>query len=83
MSQVMTHTECADLMCEQHVSKVLKPGSVLDNHLTLEQLSNHEFNCTQDNNNFLAGMLFALKAEGNLLQVDTSTQILRETLSGL
>ena len=56
--------------------QVLKSGCALDGHLTLEQLSNHEFICTQDKRDLLAGMLFVQTAEGNLLQVDTSSQIL-------
>ena len=46
--------------------------------MTLEQLSNYEFNSTQDNRNLLAGMLSVQKAEGNLLQVDNSSQMLRK-----
>ena len=72
ISQVMTHTDCVDEMWSQFASEVFKSGCVLDNHLTLEQLGNYEFNCTQNRRNLLVGMLFAQKAEGNLLQVDNS-----------
>ena len=74
----MTQTQSVHQMWTQCASKVLKSGCVLDNHLTLKQLSNYEFNCTQDKRNLLAGMLRGQKkTEGNLLQVDTSSQILR------
>ena len=67
ITQVMTQAECVDQMWDQYASKVLKPGCVLDYHLTLEQLINHECQCTQDNRNLLAGLLVVLEAEGNLL----------------
>ena len=44
----------------------------------MEQLSNYEFHSTEDTRDLLAGVLFVQKAEGNLLQVDTSSQILRK-----
>ena len=40
MSQVRTQADSFDLIWSQHASKVLQPGCVLDNHFTLEQLSN-------------------------------------------
>ena len=55
----------------------MKSGCALDGHLTLEQLTNYEFQCTQDKRNLLAGMLHLQKADRNFLQVDTSSQILR------
>ena len=58
----------------------MKSGRALDGHLTLEQLSNYEFLCTQDRRNFFAGMLHLQRAKGNLLQVDTSSQILRKQI---
>ena len=45
--------------------------------MTLEQLSNHEFTCTQDKTDLLASMLFIMSAEGNLLQIESSFLILR------
>ena len=72
MFQVTTQTESVDQMCVQYATKVLKSCGVLDNHLTFQQLSNHELNCTQDKRYLLAGMLFAQKTEENLLQVDAS-----------
>ena len=65
--QVTTQTEDVDQMCVQYATKVLKSCGVLDNHLTLEQLSNHELNCTQDKRYLLAGMLFAQKNGGEPL----------------
>ena len=70
--QETTQTESVDQMCVQYATKVLKSCGVLDNHLTSEQLSNHELNCTQDKRYLLAGMLFAQITEENLLQVDAS-----------
>ena len=78
MSQVMTQTESVDQICCEDASKVLKYSCVLDSHLTLELLSNCEFNCAQGKRDLLAGMLFLQKAEGNFLQVDTSSPILRK-----
>ena len=54
MSQMMTQTECVDQMWDQYSSKVLKSGRILGDRVTLEQLSNHEFTCTQDKRDFLA-----------------------------
>ena len=78
MSQVITQTESVHQTWCQYASNVLKLCCVLDNHLTFEQLNNYEFNCTQDKRTLLAGMLYLQKAEGNLLQVDNPSQILRE-----
>ena len=36
--------------------------------MTLDQLSNPEFRTIQDKRGFLAGLLFTMSAEGNLLQ---------------
>ena len=76
MSQVTTQAENVDQMSDQDSSKVLNAGCTLGDQVTMEQLSNHEFKCTQDQRDF-AGMLFEQKAEGELLQVDTSSQIFR------
>ena len=78
MSQVTTQAESVDQIRNQYAPNVLKSGCALSDHLTLEQLSNHEFIFTQDHRNLLAGMLFSLKAERDLLHVDTSSQILRK-----
>ena len=67
-----------DQIRNQYAPDVLKSGCALSDHLTLEQLSNYEFIFTQDQKNLLAGMLFSLKAERDLLQVDTSSQIFRK-----
>ena len=69
MSHVTTQTDSVDQMWSQYASKALKSGCVLDNRLTLEQLSNYELERAQDWMNLLAGMLFAHKAEGNLLHL--------------
>ena len=45
--------------------------------MILDQLSNHEFTGTQDKRDFLAGMLFTMSAEGNLLQIESPFQIFR------
>ena len=50
---------------------------VLDNHVTLEHLSNIEFFCTQGKRDLRAGILFNQEAEGDFLQVDTSSLVLR------
>ena len=76
MSQVRTQTEKVDQMWGEYALKVLKSVCILDGHLTLEQLSNYEFHCTQDKRDLLAGMLHLQKEKGNLLQVDTSARIL-------
>ena len=47
----------------QYASKVLKSTCALDGHLTLEQLSDYEFNCTHHKRNLIAGMLHLQKAE--------------------
>ena len=78
MSQVTTQAESVDQIRNQYAPNVLKSGCALSDHLTLEQLRNHEFIFTQDHRNLLAGMLFSLKAERDLLHVDTSSQILRK-----
>ena len=72
MSQVMTHAECVEQMWDQYATKVLKSSCVLDNRLSLEQWSNQKFTYTQDKRDLLAGMPFAINAEGNLLPIDTS-----------
>ena len=46
--------------------------------MTLEQFSSHDFHCTQEKRNLLAGMFSALNTAGDFLQVVTSSQILRE-----
>ena len=61
MSHVKNEAENVDQIWSQHASKVLKSGCVLGDRVTLEQLSNHEFKCTQDKRDLLAGMLFAIK----------------------
>ena len=76
MFQVMTQTESVDEMWDPYSSKVFEASCVLENHLTLDQLSNHEFSCKQYKRNVVAGVLFALTAEGNLMQV-TSSEMLR------
>ena len=78
MSQVMTQPENVDQIWSQYVSEVLTSGCAPDGHLTLEPLSNYDVQCTQDKRDLLAWMLYLQKAEGNLLQVDTSSQILRK-----
>ena len=55
----------------------MESGCALDVHLLLEQLSNYDFQCTQDKRYLLARMFYVQKAEENLLQIDTSSQILR------
>ena len=77
MSQMMTQAECVDQMWDQHSSKVLKSVGILGDRMTLKQLSNHEFTCTQDKRDLLAGRLFAMTAEENLLQVEYSSKISR------
>ena len=54
-------------------SKALKSSCALENHLTLEQSSNCELNCTQDKD-LLARMVFLQKAEGNLVSDLEKTQ---------
>ena len=71
----MTQPENVDQIWSQFASKVLKSGCARDVHVTLEQLSNYEFQCTQDQRDLRAGMLYLQK--GHLLQDDTSSQILR------
>ena len=62
MYQVMTllETLCPDM--ESIRTKVLISGCVLDDRLTLEQLSNNEFRCTRDKRDLPAGMLFVQKS---------------------
>ena len=48
MSQVTTQPENVDQISSLNTHQVLQPGCALDNHLTLEQLSSCDFNCTQD-----------------------------------
>ena len=79
MSQVMmTQPENVDQLWSQYASKVWNSGCALDVHFTSENLINQEFLCTDDKRDLLAGMLFVQKAEGNLLQVNTSSQIWRK-----
>ena len=77
-SQAMAQPEKVDQTRSQYASKVMKSGCALDGHLALEQLSSYQFQCTQDKRNLLARMLHLQKAEGNPLQVDTSSQIFRK-----
>ena len=77
MAQMMTKAECNDKMWDQYSSKVFQSGRILGDIVTSEQLSNHEFRSTQDKRDFLAGVLFAVSAEGNILQIESSFQILR------
>ena len=56
--------------------KYCNAGCILGDHVSMEELSNHELKCRQDERD-LAGMLFEQKAQRELLQVDTSAQILR------
>ena len=76
MSQAMTQPKNVEQKWSQYASKVLQSGCALGSHVTLEQLSNCEFTCTQDKSNLFAGMLSLQKAEGNILKVDTSSQML-------
>ena len=64
MSQMMTQAECVDHMWDQRSSKVLKLVGILGDRVTLKQLSTHEFTCTQDKRDLLAGRIFAMNAEG-------------------
>ena len=48
----MTQTEKVDQMWGEYASKVLKSVCILDNHLTLEHLSNHEFTCAQSDSTY-------------------------------
>ena len=72
---------CCSVLAKHHpMSQVTNQAEnvcVLDNHLTLEHLSNNEFVCTQGKRDLPAGVLFDQQAEGYFLQVDTSSQILR------
>ena len=68
MAQMITKAECIDKVWDQYSSMVLKFVCILSDVVTLKQPSNHEFTGTQDNKNFLAGMLFTMSAKGNLLQ---------------
>ena len=78
MSQAKNQAENVEQLWSQHASKVSRSGCVLGDRVTLEQLSNHEFKCTQDKRDLLAGMLFAMEAKGKLWQVVTSSQIVRK-----
>ena len=73
----MTQPDKVDQVWGRYASKVLKSCCGLDNHLNLEQLSNHEFICAKDKMDLFARMFF-LKAKGNLLGVDTPSRILRQ-----
>ena len=73
MSQVMTLLEILVQIWSKYAQKVLISGCVLDDRLTLEQLSNNEFRCTRDKRDLPAGMLFVQKAE-----VDTPCRIVRK-----
>ena len=42
--------------------KTRKDMQLVDGHLTVEQLSNYEFHCTQDKRDLLAGVLHLQKA---------------------
>ena len=74
MSQVMTQPKNVDQMLSQYAWKVLKPSCALDGHLTLGQLSNGEFHCTQDKRDLFERMLFVQRAECTI-QNFTSSQI--------
>ena len=76
-SQMMTQAEWFDQMWNEHSSKALKSGCILGDILTLEPLSNHEFTCTHHKRDLLAGMLFTMSAESNLLQTKSPFQILQ------
>ena len=72
MSRVITRPKNVDQKRNQYAPKVLKSSCSLDNHLTLEQLSNNECRCNPDERRSPAGMLFVQRATGNLLQVPRS-----------
>ena len=76
MSQVLTQADCVDQMWDQYSSQVWKSSCILGDIVALEQWSNHEFTCTRNKRDF-AGMLSAMNAEGNFLQVESSSQISR------
>ena len=61
MSQAVTQPENVDQMWSRYASKVLISECALDGHSTLEQLSNYEFQYSQDKRNLLAGMPFSRK----------------------
>ena len=61
ISKSLIQPENVDQMWSHFASKVSGPGCALQ---------------TEDKRNLFAGMLYLQKAEGNLLQVDTSSQIL-------
>ena len=70
MSQVMTQAECVDQMWSQNVSQELKAGCVLDNHLTLEQLSKKEFWLYTRQEESSCRKTLRHECEKNLLQVE-------------
>ena len=77
MAQMMTKAECNDKMWDQYSSKVFQSGRIRGDIVTSEQLSNHKFTSTQDERDFPAGVLSTMNAEGNILQIESSFQILR------
>ena len=76
MSQVLTQADCVDQMWDQYSSQVWKSSCILGDIVALEQWSNHEFTGTRNKRDF-AGMLSAMNAEGNFLQVEYWSQISR------
>ena len=67
MSQVMTQPETVDQMWSQYASNVLKSGCALDGHLTLEELSIYEFQCTQDKRDLYVGDAPSPESGGKLV----------------
>ena len=67
MSQVMTQPETVDQIWSQYASNVLKSGCALDGHLTLEELSIYEFQCTQDKRDLRAGDVASTESGGKLI----------------
>ena len=66
--------DCVDQMWDQYSAQVWKSSCILGDIVALEQWSNHEFTCTR-NKRDLAGMFSPMNAEGNFLQVESSSQI--------
>ena len=64
-------------MGNQCSSKILKSGCILIDLVALYQLRNHDSEDARSKSHFLAGMLFTMGAEGNLLQIQSPCQILR------
>ena len=77
MAQMMTKPKCTGKMWDRYSSMILKSCCILSDLVTSDQSSNHGLTRILQTKGLLAGKLLGMSAKGNLPQIESLFQILR------